>query len=342
MWAPALLPAILLASSQVPNQYLEVAGPGSVKTVFEGKVVSPHPVDDIVMSLDARAPEESVLTIEARAVYPDHKTKFYTLAVWSEFEPFRTSKNAQSDPDGTVYTDTWILERPTTEWEYRVTATPGRSGFFPTLHRLGFSAVNSATKHPNPPSNQKVWGKVIPVPKFNQGDYANGGVLCSPTSLTMILNYYGAITGNPKWRYEVPTVQTGVYDQTWGGTGNWTFNTAFACQQGFRSFVTRLHNLSEAEAWIEQGLPIATSVSYGLLRGKGKREENDGHLVVLVGFTKEGDPIFNDPGSRALERHIYKRADFEAAWAVSRNTVYIVAPPGTKFPARRGAPWPIQ
>ena len=40
------------------------------------------------------------------------------------------------------------------------------------------------------------------------------------------------------------------------------------------------------------------------------------HIMVVVGFTPEGDVIANDPASPSNDavRHVYKRAQFENIW----------------------------
>ena len=92
------------------------------------------------------------------------------------------------------------------------------------------------------------------------------------------------------------------------------------------------------EAWVARGVPVTCSVSYDLLKGKGKKSPNDGHLLV-VGFTPEGDLVLNDPGRKPI-RLVYPRADFEAAWATSDHTVYLIHPVTWSVPKSLGGAWP--
>ena len=39
--------------------------------------------DELVVSWNAAAPAETWLKVEARGIYPDHETKFYTMGFWS-------------------------------------------------------------------------------------------------------------------------------------------------------------------------------------------------------------------------------------------------------------------
>ena len=70
----------------------------------------------------------------------------------------------------------------------------------------------------------------------------------------------------------VPQVAASVYDQGFGGTGNWPFNTAFAGGfSGMRSCVTRLDDLSEVENWIAAGLPVILSTRWDCCNRDARR-----------------------------------------------------------------------
>ena len=136
----------------------------------------------------------------------------------------------------------------------------------------------------------------------------------------------------------VPEVAKGVYDPQWGGTGNWVFNTAYAGSfRGMRAYTTRLSDISELEDFIARGIPVGLSVCYNRLRGKSR--EPSGHIIVCVGFTKNGDVIVNDPGTSRNVRKIFPRADLTDAWAYSKNAVYLVYPVNTALPKDRFGHW---
>jgi uncharacterized protein YvpB len=128
-----------------------------------------------------------------------------------------------------------------------------------------------------------------------------------------------------------------VNDPNWPGTGNWPFNTAFAgAKKNIRAYVTRFSDVSELEDWIEAGIPVAISVSYGYL--KGLPERANGHLVVCIGFDEKGNITVNDPGRR-LVRQTYRRENLQKAWAESENTVYLLYPENCKLPMDRFHHW---
>jgi hypothetical protein len=91
--------------------------------------------------------------------------------------------------------------------------------------------------------------------------------------------------------------------------------------------------VADLERWVVSGAPAAVSVSYALLKGKPAAESGDGHLVVVRGFTPEGDVIVNDPGVRRERvRRVFPRADFIRAWNHSDRTAYLVWPEGHPVP----------
>ena len=140
---------------------------------------------------------------------------------------------------------------------------------------------------------------------------------------------------------EIPETARGVFDPGWPGTGNWAFNMAYAGQNpGLRTAVARLAGLADLERWIDAGFPVAASVSYALLKERPVAEPGDGHLVVVRGFTTEGDVLINDPGVRTSRvQRIVKRAAFRAAWRHSHQTAYLVWPANAALPKNGDGRW---
>ena len=157
----------------------------------------------------------------------------------------------------------------------------------------------------------------------------------------MALERWANVLNRPELNLDVPKVAAAVYDDEYGGTGNWPFNTAFAGSfKDMRAYVTRFDNISELEDWIAAGIPVIISAPWHLLE-PGRHATGSGHLTVCIGFTKDGDVVINDPGTNPKKsvRHIYKRQNFIRAWAKSRNTVYLVYPVSAQVPENRFGHW---
>jgi hypothetical protein len=283
--------------------------------------------NEMVVSWNVEATQGAALTIEARGLYPDRETKWYTIARWSlDGAGPRASVEGQKDEDGDVLTDTLRLSRPGARIQLRITALKQEEGQDPRWKLLALSFANHPARPDTLAPHRAAWGKTIAVPQRSQMSYPGGNVLCSPTAVSMVLSHWAKVLGRPDLDKDVPEVQEGVYDPVYGGTGNWPFNTAYAgSHPGLVAYVSRLDGVADLERWIEAGVPVVTSVSYSFLKGQ-ERTRNDGHLVVLVGFTSTGDPVCNDPGRSKDVRQTYRRADFEKAWNHSGRTVYLIHP----------------
>jgi len=302
------------------------------------EIVTRLKADEVVASWNVMNPVGAYLKCEVRAIYPGHKTKFYNMGLWSNDPPRhpRESVANQKDEDGDVLTDTLVLKIPCEKFQIRLTLGEGDSET--ELKFLGLSFLDSKATPSALPATRAAWGKLIPVPERSQMLYEGGKSLCSPTTVSMMLSYWSHELKWPELDRDVPDVVKGVYDPIWKGTGNWSFNTAFAGSfKGLRAYVTRLTDLSEVEDWIARGIPVGLSVSYNKLRGIPGPP--GGHLVVCVGFTSDGRVILNDPGTIQNVQKTFSRADVIAAWANSRNTVYLVYPENAHVPKDRFGHW---
>jgi hypothetical protein len=198
--------------------------------------------------------------------------------------------------------------------------------------------TDSSLPTPSLTPNRAAWGVDLPVPERSQMVYSNGNVLCSPTTVSMIMSFWAKRLDRPDLDRDVPEIVQGVYDPVWQGTGNWAFNMAYAGSfPGLRAYVARFSDPSELEDWLALGLPVGLSVCHNLLFAKPGPP--DGHLVVCVGFTSTGDVIINDPGTRQNVRKVIPRANLLAAWARSKNTVYLIYPEAARLPQDRFGHW---
>lgn len=308
------------------------------------EIKSPTEWDELVLSWNALASPGTLLTVEARAIQARHPTKFYSWGVWSPDDKMfpRGSVRDQKDADGDVRADTLSLKRPAHTVQLRITLG-GTNHALPRLKFLGLSFCNTKiTSRPLSP-NRAAWGKIVPTPERSQQSYPGGNGWCSPTSLSMVLARWGAVSNRADWNLDAPEVARGVGDANFKFvTGNWSFNTAFAGSlAGMRAYVTRMSDISELEDWIAAGIPVIISARWDLLQD-GRPDDFNGHLTVCRGFTENGDVVINDPwtdtGVESV-RHIYKRENVRRAWKTSHNTVYLVYPENIHPPADRFGHW---
>ncbi len=299
--------------------------------------------NEAVLSWNAETPPGTGLKFELRRLGPAPETPWYVLGLWSADPRHglpRQSVRGQKDDLGEVQTDTLVLAAPARVAQIRITFTGSDSGPPPRVHYLGLSLLDNRGTPPPLPPNRAAWGRDLLVPERSQAIYPEGRTAwCSPACVTMLLAYWAERLARPDLALEVPEVARAVHDPEWPGTGNWPFNTALAGSfPGLRARVTRLSDVSELEDWVAAGVPVAVSVSYNLLRGR-PRDAQDGHLVVVRGFTESGDVVVNDPGVSREIRRQFPRDNFARAWAVSGHTVYLVHPVDHPEPPDRLGHW---
>ncbi len=315
-------------------------GPKPRERVLTSPVIVPRiKWNELIPSWNVDTPDGTYMKIEIRALYVDRATKSYTLGLWSS-NPARFPRESvlnQKDDDGDVKTDTLILNRLADRFQVRLTLGTVEPEW-PTPKFLGFCLTDTnVTPMPLAP-NHVAWDKALPVPERFQMAYPNGGVLCSPTTVSMIMSYWSQKLHRKELDHDVPDVAKAIYDAKWKGTGNWPFNTAYAgSYRGMRAYVTRFTDLSEVEDWVNAGVPVAMSVCSDRLNARGPGP--NGHVITCVGFTASGDPIINDPGKSDPTRRVYPRKRLIYAWAYSHNAVYLIYPEDSEIPADRFGHW---
>jgi Peptidase_C39 like family len=295
----------------------------------------------VVPSFDALTPPGTWLKVTLAARVDGTWTKDYELGVWAfDKEPVaRHSVEGQRDANGAVSTDTLNLQRRADALRMKVWLYSSRPEATPRVRALSAAVSDRHGLPEDGASERAAWGTVLDVPGYSQMLYPEGGpVWCSPTSTTMLLGYWGQKLGRPELRTTVPASAERTYDWTYRGTGNWPFNTAYASAMGdgaLHGMVLRLDGFAQVERLIAAGIPVSISIAYeeGTLAGSPVRR-SDGHLIVVKGFTPEGDVVCNDPAFKTNEtvEVTYKREQLWRAWRHSRHATYVLWPAGTSLP----------
>ncbi|MCG5472845.1 peptidase C39 family protein [Micromonospora sp. LAH09] len=315
-------------------------------------------VSEVVPSWTADTPAGCWIEVELRGWHDDApSTGWYRLARWASDDRAvrRTSVPGQRDGDARVDTDTLIVTGATvTGWQARVTVCrPAESPTGPVLRSVGAVATGPTTTDQGyaQPTSSAAWGRVLDVPRYSQrlhaGQYpqwgGGGDSWCSPTCTSMVLAHWGAEPAPEHYAWVEPAGPRPVvvhaarhcYDHAYAGAGNWSFNTAYAGRYGVDAFVTRLRSLVEAEAFVAAGIPLIVSAAFRADEVPGLGYDTGGHLMVLVGFTADGDPVLNDPyapDDDAVRRTV-PRQRFEGVWQRgSGGVAYVLRPPSVPLP----------
>ncbi len=315
----------------------------------------------LIASWSAVTPGDSWIEVRVRGRDASGRAASWdVLGRWSAGDRHleRRTVSGQGDDLAGVNVDTWETAG-LRSYQLRVTLLR-RAGatYTPALDAIGamssrLPAGAGATSRPGPGA-----GTTLAVPRFSQmvhsGHYprwgGGGQAWCSPTSTSMVLAYYDALPRPRAYAWVgshtdpwVDHAARMTYDYDYDGAGNWPFNTAYAAPLAGKAFVTRLRSLREAERFILAGIPVVASIAFG--RGElagAPISSTSGHLLVIVGFTDDGDVVVNDPAasSRSGVRRVYDRGQLERAWlGGSGGTTYVIRDAAHPLPGGTHSNW---
>jgi len=325
---------------------------------------------ELVPSWASATPAGTLIQVRIRGAGPGgRRSSWDTLGRWTRTDRTfrRTSLGSQADDLARVATDTWLTSRRLRSWQLRVSLLR-RAGTSRTPEVGMVGAMASRLPHARTVTRSRpgvARGRVLAVPRYSQmthvGEYpqygGGGEAWCSPTATTMVLAYYRRLPAPAEYRWVNRSYDDRVvdhaarmtFDHGYDGTGNWPFNTAYAATRTGHAFVTRFASLRGVERFIRAGIPVVASITFG--RGElpgAPISASNGHLVVIVGFTRAGHVVVNDPAAstRSGVRRSYGRGQFENAWLKrypagsgmrgSGGLAYVIRDGAHPLPARAG------
>ncbi|MCK6502251.1 C39 family peptidase [Myxococcota bacterium] len=279
--------------------------------------------DAAVPSWNAETPPGSWIEVQLAVRVDGTWTDWYELGKWASGDDTieRQSVEGQSDAWGRVYTDTLVLSRPADAARLRVV----RHGDA-TVSRLALAVADQGARDDD--EGGRAWGTELDLPDRSQMEFSAGEAWCSPTSVSMVLGFHADRLGDPGIDVTVPDAADATWDAVYEGNGNWPFNTAFAATRGLSAEVGWLGAMSQVEPWIAAGHPVVISAAWeaGEL-DDAAISSTDGHLLVVRGFTADGDVAVNDPAASSDDgvARVYDRQQLEDAWlGGSGGVVYLI------------------
>ena len=175
-----------------------------------------------------------------------------------------------------------------------------------------------------------------PAPKLTQGHLAHdvparsqmqlrsdiANRVCSPTSVSMLLDYYGKSV-------DVYDVIDEAQHQPSGLYGVWPANIWAASRRGLMGYLLHVPSWETARELLDAGYPLIASVRYdeGELRNGAARKTN-GHLLVVRGYENHrvwvNDPAADCDGQVA---RTYDLSEFCTVWLERSAVGYVLFTP---------------
>ncbi len=251
---------------------------------------------------------------------------------WFEFGGFgpdgkASSVKSRQNPSGRIDTDTLTLSMSAQYLRYRVTLkTAAGSRAFLRLVSVTYTDTAAPYNEADAVRKPAAFKPVrLDVPRCSQmtQPVSYSRDICSPTSLTMVLNHFGL-------KARVLDTAAKVRDTTANIYGNWTLNTMYAGILGFYAWPARFNSLEEARAYLAAGIPLIASVTFGQDELTGSPlKKTRGHLLVIKGFDAKGNILANDPAApdKNTVTRAYDRKEFARAWLKNKSgTAYVLTP----------------
>lgn len=324
------------------------APPDNRPGVYVGPVIDGEfEFDEALVSLNVDAPPHIGYRLELRVGRSADDTWYPYLTICSWGDVSGMSPAATDRESGLIDIDYFKSEDRWDRAQYRIIAIGGKppEGVVDAdtvslrIARVAVCLTDTADK-PNSAANQKhkesarsdtAWQRRLPVPFRSQKSESKeiAGRVCSPTSVSMMLEYRGI---------NLPTadVAARIYDAENGIYGNWPRAVQAAYSLGAPGYLTRFDSWAQAERMIAASQPIIISIQ--VKKGElpaAPYKSTGGHLLVVTGFDADGNLLVNDPAARDPEKGqtAYPRDAMRKAWLDrAKGTAYIIQAPARKTP----------
>ena len=299
--------------------------------VYTSRVIATEfPFNDVVPSWNVDVSPDDGFVVELRLgrAADGFWTPYYYFGTWGEADapPSKIQHDENGDVDKDYFRSTNRFDR--LQYRVRLFAVEGRERVILRRFAVAYSnTLNDADlarrfRRPVDPGPQDKWARRLPVPFRSQKWEASQvrGSICSPTSLSMVLEYYGV-------RLTTRNVYEVVYDPEFRLYGNWPRAVQTAHVLGVPGYLERFGDWNAVKRHIAAGRPVIASIRIekGQLRNNPERQSN-GHLLVITGFDGSGGVYINDPAGATEEIGIVTHPieDVEKIWFDHGGVGYVL------------------
>lgn len=274
--------------------------------------------DEVFPSWNITCPENEVSFKIYLRVSSDNInwSAWYYMGSSGVFEKENNQNKILKDDYGKVDIDTLYLNRKVNYIQYCIHMFSSKDRQLSPALKLFAIAYGKRSENfkENLSSDQKNETSYIKlnVPYRSQGDEDTSisGSICSPTSVAMVMEYWGV---------DIPTEEIAhmAYSKEYDMYGIWPAAVQTASLYGLRGWVRIFKNWEDVEKEILNGRPVIATICFDWEELSGSfTPASDGHVIVICGFDNNGNPICNDPAGKNSKEGIlvYSRKELERAW----------------------------
>lgn len=274
---------------QLVEDYMMIDN-ATLNGVYESKPIAIHTFEQLVLSWNIKDLDKATLTFRVAVGKDDAWSREFVMGSWKKNHPM--SAATQEDSFARVHLDT-LFNKDTSHDAIilKILIRPNQDDMFKIKN---LSVTTKRNTNPLLYNENVLIEKELAVPPVNQLSVPQiGNLICSPTSMTMVMNYYG-------YQYRPENVASWVKDYSANIYGNWTFTASFAGHEHLFSRVEYIDDINTIVNYIKNDIPVVLSITTqtkedlpGSLSGYPA-----GHLIVLTGFTYQDGVwygIINDP-----------------------------------------------
>jgi len=338
-FAKGELTALTLTSSDVSDGALRLAE-GETDGEYVSEIFETEAFEYMVASWNAEVPEGTYVEVQARA-YVDMKKAWTDWLTWGKWSRNIAKRASVSETTDLALVDTDIFTIRGSDGEtaslvqLKVILHSDDAAVTPVLEQVCATYKNTLDgQYITPTQTYSAYEGELPasvkleVPAISQmvREPSIGNVMCSATTMCIMLNYYGE---------DLLPEQVGLlnWDYYYEGFGNWPFTVAVAGMFGYESYV-QYADFDVVRNELANGHIVGINVKYSAdPNGSYPYLENAamsgtaGHLITLTGYeTVDGVEYFysTDPaaGSDEGTYRRYRADQLLECW--SQRIAYIV------------------
>jgi hypothetical protein len=303
---------------------------------IEGK----FPFHEVVPSWNIRLNEESQgYRIEVRVAAEDKKWSpwfyFGSAGVMANDKAYKRTR--RSPEWGMVDVDYLLLKKPAKYFQYRV-QLEARGKRQPAgknrlaLQRFFVSYSNTSgdealyKKYGPGKVAGSNWATTVSVPYRSQRWVPNvrlRGQICCPTCISMVLEAYGVNKPTMEVCRDALCAEEQIY-------GVWPRASQAAAKNGMVAWVDRFRSHDDVKRMIQKKIPVVASIRAGKNElPSSEYKSTNGHLILIRGFTPDGDYIVNDPYSQGPEgaESVYGKDEITKVWLDKGGVGVVIHPP---------------